>query len=167
MQLDVGAKIKLNEKRTDIQMKTRLDLRQQSTGSYTVNTALILKLAWHVLSDSSKPWIVALKAKDLLPVLLLWERPEQQTCLTDFPLVEFEGDNLQVCNALCQSSFVPNWSIAIIIRDIKALLDFHSSWKVCHVKCGANMFAHNIANWAASENLVGNIPKHPSCYSEV
>lgn len=42
--------------------------------------------------------------------------------------------------------------------DINRLLLDHACWKVSNVKRGANLLAHNIAKWAAAENIVGNLP---------
>ncbi|KAB1202065.1 hypothetical protein CJ030_MR8G029144 [Morella rubra] len=51
-----------------------------------------------------------------------------------------------------------DWSIAPILRDIKALMEDHVSWTFSHVRRGANLLAHNVAKWAVSENLEGSIP---------
>ncbi|KAB1213253.1 hypothetical protein CJ030_MR5G009652 [Morella rubra] len=82
----------------------------------------------------------------------------QEAHFLSFPLIEFEGDNLHVCQALNLPYFSPDWSIASLIQDTLALLTLHASWKVSHVRRGANMLAHNVAKWACTANMVGNIP---------
>ncbi|KAB1213710.1 hypothetical protein CJ030_MR5G004853 [Morella rubra] len=85
----------------------------------------------------------------------------QEACLLSYPLVVFQGDNLQVCRTLSQADFSPDWSIDPIICDIQALLEAHASWSFSHVRRGANLLAHNVAKWAVNENLDGSIP--PCC----
>ncbi|KAB1204212.1 hypothetical protein CJ030_MR8G028293 [Morella rubra] len=84
----------------------------------------------------------------------------QEASFLNNRLVEFEGDNLQVCNALSLENFQPDWSISSYILDARALLCKQLSWKVHHVGRLANGVAHSLAKWAARENLVGKILVH-------
>lgn len=60
--------------------------------------------------------------------------------------------------SLIRMNFQSDRSIAPIIQDNKSLLEEHITWKVAHVRRGANLVAHNLAKWAVTENLDGNIP---------
>ena len=113
------------------------------------NSDGLLLFAWTKRSPPDTPLVGEAKAA-LFAV--------QEARLLSYPLISFEGDNLQVCNAICLSNYSPDWSIAPILRDIKALMEDHVSWTLSHVRREANLLAHNVAKWAVSEHLEGSIP---------
>ncbi|KAB1212350.1 hypothetical protein CJ030_MR5G025120 [Morella rubra] len=121
-----------------------------SLSSHQNNAGQIL-FAWSKRASPGTPLVGEAKAA-LFAV--------QEASFLDYPLIEFEGDNLQVCNALSLDDFQPDWSISSYILDAKALSCNQSSRKVHHVGRDANRVAHNLAKWAARENVVGNIPVH-------
>ncbi|KAB1216446.1 hypothetical protein CJ030_MR4G029052 [Morella rubra] len=74
--------------------------------------------------------------------------------------VMFEGDSLSVVQAICQEGISSDWSISSIISDICHIWESHPSWSFHHVNRKANIVAHTVAQWAAKEMLIGNIPTH-------
>jgi hypothetical protein len=73
-----------------------------------------------------------------------------------------EGDSLLTVLAIQKPHLFLSWNTDAIISDITEVLDSFSSWEVFKISRCANMCAHYVARWAASNLVFGSIPPyHP------
>lgn len=59
-----------------------------------------------------------------------------------------ENDALNAIDPICCSTFVPHWSIASIIADIKLLSNSLSFLLASNIVRTSNSLAHSVAHWA-------------------
>lgn len=66
------------------------------------------------------------------------------------------GDCLAVCEAINGNTSDFHPIEPVVVAMIALIRD--RSWRLSHVRRSANLMAHKVAAWAASEDFCGNIP---------
>jgi hypothetical protein len=78
-----------------------------------------------------------------------------------------EGDAINIILAIQNPDLFKDWNFASIISDINFfLLSFHS-WKASKISRSANVRAHLLARWAASNLVFGSIPNWSPILSSI
>lgn len=78
-----------------------------------------------------------------------------------------EGDAINIILAIQQPDLFQDWNFASIISDVNFFLFSFTSWKASKVSRSANVRAHLLARWAASNLVFGSIPNWSPILSSI